>query len=407
MKFIFFKLIFHTLCLSGCLWQVSNITTQYLNYETITQLDIIQPVYISAPILTFCFYLDQFPKGKRSSKTHLIFNSVPDNNSIGKLTEIHHSSTHNPRGISYTTNYLNVTLSIKKFSVCYSIDIHEKYNRFKYEQIVQRNTNPRFYIFKMPKSFPFHKLSIITIYLSSRQDHFHGPTSAVLEVNRGIPRQGALASGNNIALTYSSYISKRLPPPYKTQCFDYRFLKFDSQKHCLQTCYLNNSLALKSPMPGFVMISADKIRHHNLSIVMSSQRTNLTLRRLHDQISATCDQKCSRSDCYEQELVAKLVKRDASYFPTLDFFVPDSPSIVSTYVPKLDFIQFTILGLSCIAFWLGFSPLTFILARQFFKSSSDHDNINATATTAECSKIIFHLKSHIDFIESRERIIFG
>src|SRR5690349_9177872 len=56
---------------------------------------------------------------------------------------------------------------------------------------------------------------------------------------------------------------------------------------------------------------------------------------------------------------------------------PDQPDIYISFQPSIEFIDYLTLIVSCVSFWLGFSPFSFLLSvkisKSIFKSSRNND----------------------------------
>lgn len=177
--------------------------------------------------------------------------------------------------------------------------------------------------------------------------------------------------GNYLALTHTTYISNRLPPPYRTNCLHYETANFRSQKHCWNECVLKKSLDGLDMIPcaaNFKLNSQTLEKYSNLNI---DYKMHYTPKRTHldstKKIMLGCEELCSRLNCFEQVFVTKVVGRSAMVKLAFDLYLPDSPDVITNYIAKIELIEYAIFVLSCFGFWLGFSPLMVLLDSKFFK----------------------------------------
>src|SRR5258708_486465 len=66
--------IYWLLSLCGCIWQIYEVTSQYLSYPTVTELTISRPKKLQPPALSLCLYYPYFLDKKQFHKYPLLNN---------------------------------------------------------------------------------------------------------------------------------------------------------------------------------------------------------------------------------------------------------------------------------------------------------------------------------------------
>lgn len=209
-------------CLAGCLWQVYDITDQYLDYGTVTQVEVLRQSRVTLPILTFCFRLSQIKEARHLTTAQDIFQVThPGEEAVSVRKFQQRDALHfvdhelNPND---TFKYFDVSRSIKKSSLCYSMRIKDEFNSFNYDYATKNTPYPHYTLLMIEESY-FRNANLITLSLASDQDSFFGATESSMELDRILrwPDAPEWGDRNYMAFTYMTYISQRMPPPYTTR----------------------------------------------------------------------------------------------------------------------------------------------------------------------------------------------
>lgn len=355
-----FKIFCWSLFIALC-WQVHFVIDQYLLYETITQLEIVRPVNVSAPVFSACFSLREIPKARQLLTAAEIFSVLPPSDAIGYLRLIHDQNAPTVKVLSTqrTSDFLNLKLTIKNSFAWCSNQVKSHYNNFNYDYIVRSTWLPRFYQFSMLQEI-FPSTEWLVLYLSSEKDFLSGATEANLEIDRLINFTTGEGMSNNIATTHQMYKSRRLPP-YPTRCLDYETIQGKSQKHCLSECLMNKSTDSLNAIPFSVEMTSDRFRNSPIVVANKQMYANKTYVNAQQAIDALCAQICHRPNCEEEIFVIKMSSSGKNFNLKFDVNASDAPIIVCNFIPVFSFLEFAILVLSCFGFWIGISPLSILL----------------------------------------------
>lgn len=217
-------------------------------------------------------------------------------------------------------------------------------------------------------------------------------------------RSMSTTSNRFVALSYSTYRTKLIRHPYQTDCFDYSKWNLQSKHHCYDDCVLKE-----------VHLTGLNRRPFNVLL------RNLTLHQLHwasqkekfhqfENIDELCANKCKKANCMVVHHVPHIVRSQPLPNIAFELFVSSDPEIVSESKPEISFIDFATFTLSCIGFWLGFSPLVFFSDLKFSEDSETTVNaIEAPNSLENLLQIEFarrdarfaQVMSRLDRIEKR------
>lgn len=198
-----------------------------------------------------------------------------------------------------------------------------------------------------------------------------------------------------IFLTYSAKVSKRLPPPYDTDCSDYRSMGMTSKESCFSSC-LNDFTQKEGLMIESNVISKEKYGESNYVIIPSYLRTlrvnssqltreMISSKKLSPMFDSfqkhwmSCNQTCRQSDCVTESLVPQLmllksVKQSPPHHLDIQVYPPNDQVITVSSKEKLSLLDFIVYMLSCLSFWFGFCPLNLASSGFLIKKSPGSGN---------------------------------
>ena len=332
----------------GCCIQVAMITEKYTEYPTSTRIQIKQEKTVFPPAVAMCFKVTRYPNHTIEQLFSLI---KPRKQAISSLRywnedETLYETATDPKDIS---SLIKVDKFVKLSFVCYSFK-RKIEDRIDYNDLTDNFERPMFYRIK------FHKLHNLDVkfnywYMFQNRSKFYGDSTAYAE---------SASTYTFITLSYRRYREKLLPPPYKSWCFNYsRERGVEDSGHCFQKCFLNETRRLNM-YPFDLMID----EHSDLKLTRFTpalfHRTEL--RNDVKEARRKCRNHCRFDDCQRNIYVPTIVSvsREEEKEFALDFYVSNAPTIKIFTVSSLSLISYVTYVLSCLSFWLSFSPVALV-----------------------------------------------
>lgn len=342
--------------LCGCIFQVYHISDVYFDYETVTQLTIKHPSRVIPPKVAICFDREKSEGLSTNLDSHI------QRIRINWPTIYGHSGWTNTSK-RYVTNYTTTKFFYKRDKRCFSVRLTKKVV-FQTGYITRTIQAPRFFSFYLLGDH-LRTARVILLYLKPYHLDFYGPFDSFAEVDRSFdPPSSTSGKGDNnfVTLTYSTFKSTLMAYPYKTNCINYSARGYESQDHCFDKCVLDRFVAKQHKRPFSVL-------SRNTSIPGLDYLKDRKEVEILKQVETSCSKLCKRPDC----VIANHVPRVMMMSPTegdrigFELYVSVDSNITTEFKPLLKFVDFATFVLSCIGFWLGFSPLVFISKFEFNK----------------------------------------
>lgn len=149
-------------------------------------------------------------------------------------------------------------------------------------------------------------------------------------MDRHLNNDSGTGENNAIAISYSSYISKRLPFLFRTICLNYSKIGFTSQKDCHNNCLINRTLSELNLVPHFAMVD---VPHDKVGTQRGIETTKNRKRFVNEalRIKTECKKKCSSPDCLEVVHSPRIAALGRADDLRIVLLVADSPDIVSVH----------------------------------------------------------------------------
>lgn len=338
------KLTIYLLVLFGLLWQVYYISRQYFAYNYVTRVVIEHPDELQLPATVVCFTI-QFESSLNQILTARIM--LEKTATVDEFVDNIILGTSQSRG--------NMHKHLLQQMVCYvlapNVTVAGTDRSFNQYWLYLALLNM--------KSIPQRKPMKGFLFLDKLRDHtFNYNSFQVFDI-------AADNSDNSYIYKYTHYERELLPPPYATNCCDYKTqTQFDSQQDCIDNCKIKKFIEQVNYLPDFTLIS----KPFDYPIFSPfGYAHNESLKGITDQIKRDCKQLCNMKDCYISTFVPYLSKRltvnSANGQKQLIFSiaVPNQPKFTCIYTPIMHLTDYAIYLISCVSFWLGFSPLFALL----------------------------------------------
>lgn len=205
-------------------------------------------------------------------------------------------------------------------------------------------------------------------------------------------------SNYQVHLSYSESTTKRLPPPYQTNCYDYHNehrmmttgMTIDSPKlilssaHCYEKCLAQHT-ATWNLVPDTTVILREKFLNSSMEIanIRVIEDDDYFVNRTKDpkrpplisqyvsiakkwpELKKDCRKECRRIDCYSSRMIPSLLYLEegkAGNHTTLESIkvllkLSDNPILEIETFPKHNFIDYFVYLCGGASFWLGFCPV--------------------------------------------------
>ncbi|KAI1286291.1 hypothetical protein HDE_11172 [Halotydeus destructor] len=349
---IYVYILIAGLCCSSQLFDVLN---EYFHYETVTRVALKRPFTTRPPSLVMCLTLVSLIPNYRAGNLTVkeMVDSTPKMEGI-----IDYCIIREPN--SYQLSFLNssqeceklfeLSKYIKQRYVCYSFDLEGSILDFKVNHVTNGLQSPRFYMIKLKSTFK--GADYFFMHISDHKLRDHGPSESFTEQFRDLNDSG-YGDHNYVSLTYKSFHSHKLPPPYDTNCRDYsRDPNFESSSDCFEHCVRTLIVEALEVLPFSIAIYDEP----EIQMITAKLLKNETISQTLDGAETLCVRKCPSANCISIDYTPVILSSAGQQDPILDLYITNEPETTVDYLPKQLMVDVTVYVLSCIGFWFGFSP---------------------------------------------------
>lgn len=334
-----------------CCLQIIYISQQYFEYDTLTQVVIYRPSQLKPPAIALCGVAASLTNTSKS--TFDIFSSTPTASDLITKVAIHDTSGYEFRRANKSK--LNPIRFYKNRYLCYEIKLHPT-------TVFSRRHLSNGYYFPIFYAVQFVALPLavhhIIFYMHSSERNFYGISDSYAMHDRKVNIATGTPEANRVALSYSHFTSIHLPPPYKTSCLDYSTVGYESQGHCFDSCIRNLVLG-RLPFTPTNILSFEE-HASRLLFLKTLAPFNATMSAEIKGFLDFCNQKCSSLDCFREDFVPRRLFAADNPNPEVLLYAPSDPTIISTFKPHIQLVDFITYLLSCVSFWLAWSPVEFL-----------------------------------------------
>ncbi|XP_074596962.1 uncharacterized protein LOC141852027 [Brevipalpus obovatus] len=159
-------------------------------------------------------------------------------------------------------------------------------------------------------------------------------------------------------IEYKVFEATLLPPPFSTNCKEYKPIGYKSQKHALEIC--RNKLSEKIFGCGFYSDVVDSKSPYKLAIGdYYIHYDDPKRRRIINEIYDNCSREFASPDCKQEYFVPRIQKvaRIDSNYTILYLSMPTEPDIINTCNAKMPLFEYLIYIGSIFGTWFGFNVL--------------------------------------------------
>lgn len=427
---IFWFIILLVSLLALC-WHSYDVTKLYFSYQTVTDITVEIPKYLTSKSLNLCFdyskiinrtKLSQLADRKNWSNVSyinehqekLIHEDLEDYVTIGDIFDLTPSFESKDFFIgcqyresgSYEkfTSNCNHVFALEKYlrlhHVCYRFQMRNHSSGFTFHEIKNHIIEKDlFFEISLNQSMLLNVTSLrASVYRST-----HIPESSNVFESR-FYRTSIMCSKcqhlhrlDYFFLTYYTIFNERLPPPYPTNCIDYpNVIGYVNRVRCITTCIREKVISQLGRVAFTSLVRETQAHLRNLSFITTKDLQDLEFRGKLERIEKECHQEsCPHADCREVIYVTQLLRTQVSSdIVKFRIQLPVKPSLTTVYWPKLTFTDYLTYLLNCLGIWMGFSFIDlkkcfFLLLKHHGNSWEHHVDIPKNVLSNSCRKEIF------------------
>lgn len=401
-----YSLPYWLLCVAGLLLQATQLTNDYLRYETASKIHVEFSEFIDPPLISVCTLVGEIIDVENAVKSKLKFDhvwqfhaDVFNNITLRQMFEM------TPTADDVLINCgarLPGRYVFQLFgrSMCYNIFRMKRY--FMQERIcymADLNTTDKYNFAQVSQAAMFSGAAYV---LGLNTTLFDRATFVWNIVHpAGVPHTSRYSAGDirrkvrdskdsentYFRYTYSEFVYKLLPLPYETACGTNQGL---SGFECRQQCMNKGLLERIGSLPTSWIIEEDSAIDLNQKLLTAQDlATNETKLNEYLTVESECNKKCPNPECeyslYHTELWS-LENREQAIIG-IRVMLPLFPTTSITYVPKYELNDFLLLLLSCMGTWLGISLFDFNPAKLCNSSKKCDCNDNLRRLSLKCQTL--------------------
>lgn len=170
-----------------------------------------------------------------------------------------------------------------------------------------------------------------------------------------------------VILEFEREIIQLLPPPYETNCQDYRLNGYQCREHCIAACKVERYLQIDG-WPGDIYAESNVSNHFSQIWLNSHSKFGHLEEGLNVRTLNSCSDKCVRQDdCERIQYDVRTVRikerdyddPDINKLFQIGILPPKEVQMVIKHVPKFAPIEFLIYVGGLANLYLGFSAISF------------------------------------------------
>lgn len=396
------KVIWFLACLAGNIYQITEISSDYLAYQIVTTINVNFPYSLQAPSMGVCFFenqiadLDVLESVNPSFREELNISSLTNEEIIDEIKRQGLAEKRKFQGIMFKGLDLKTRSQVTyNFTDLFSRCLLVKPDGAR--QVLGNCSslfNIVFFHFLYYNCYSFNLKTDLTLEFlrSNRAETIMGflyyfmftplavnVTSEALffyNTNNDYNRMGYFRYlflselGNLISLSYEEFSNSLLPSPYVTHCINYtsdvrmQEYQITDRGSCYEACLKYKSgkvIGPKTLLPG-IFVFEDRFENDTETEILDVFQlySNETLIDMKDSLSAECDKLCVSPACQETFRVPTLRSSIEYAFACCLTYLLQSPKIETTCEAKLSFVVFLTNIFSTFGFWVGLSLYSII-----------------------------------------------
>ena len=358
--YYFWSILFYSLCLSGLIWQVTQISINFFKFEVVKDINVITPDVMNLNdrsdenVIYICFH-----------NKDILNNKVYENYEIEYLKQ-------NPK-----TPFDSTGLRVKIATY------HPLEDRFKMTQKWERLGRVDSVIGEFIKGNKYCYMPQIRS-LQLRKNLFEGFT--IFQTALGnklssfderrlldtyISDMSERNSSELLQIKSYKYFIKELEWPYTDNCLEYQNSNFGDKNNAIASC--SERITGKTPEKGFVSHSrtAWREKYENSSLRISHVEYR---ERSFEKVDADCVERNFKEECLQRLYLTQIVNRKVTVSTgKSELIIAVLPDLDASYnvisKPKIDNIDYVTYILGAMGSWIGFSfiginPIPHLIKKQ-------------------------------------------
>lgn len=385
------KILLYVFCLTGFLYQCTQISVSYFKYAVQTKIQLIVPQEVKINDYTICVRYTDVITGNdfietpdfsiNFMKNHTlqqIFDSVPQPEELIDECVIHDADSFVVFNLNRSECYekFNVTRYIYREFVCYELHYKNDSEIFSHLQVSGSFIFAKIlYQITLNESTPLNNVRLLTA-----SAYFPGDwvQYASLEMANDISTRRSIDSTYNYYTTRNQMFEVTLlEPPYETNCFSYGN---SSNDMCIMDCLKRESMKKFNAIPSQVVM-IDSI-YEMLDVKQIDER-DVNVANIVDECEFT---ECMMIDCIQHFTSSHTEKDLKLQLDSSSFLLgmPLTPDSVVSGDPDIYLSEYVLYLMSLAGSWFGFSMIALdpyelwmrFKGRKIVPHSNDRDMVN-------------------------------
>ena len=373
-SYTFFNVIFHCLCMSGLIWQLTMISISYFSYDVVADIKIIMPENDNYErYLNFCYW---------------------------GATVINYSKYENLLKLYRKDMSLRDVKSYKHDFIVYNITLQEQFDVSASERIVDEKHNSTTFLYGdytcrqikstnhryLVKANQFNQnVSYIFLMVSRRLPK--------IDTNRFLGLTHEINVSSYVVLSPFSFYGHKLKSPYADRCIDFNAFNFTGYNEAISSC-IDKS-----------MVSQPRIVPEYEQRLMKYFRSKIDL-------FSICE-KYMRTECHSHTIFTQLVSRsqqkkkgnETVFVYHMSMRHAHQPSFRIASKAKIEDVDLITYILGALGSWIGFSFLGFNPVPFFLKTDDGAAEwVSKVGLTKDDIRMIKHKITCLEHEKERNRI---
>lgn len=387
--YYFWTLLFHLLCLSGLIWQVTQISVNLFQFDVSKDINIIMPEEVKDPdkIMYMCFDNNEVIDYQKYVKL------LREKSKKDSLFEKFYSE----KDLPGTKLDVMVELNIgERFDIAVNGNIFD----YDYEDEVEG------FLIGLKFCYQADRVDLII-----QKNWFENLTDLYISMGQRLPlfdyRRLKIVKNIKaplvIAIESFTYSTNKLKQPYTDKCFDYGTLNYNSRFDAITKCANMKTIADAGKTSGDIIIRKNESTNYGI----------FSYQNKYDEICAGMFEQfdCNQRVYFTQVPVPNEVAPPA-HRVSLVVLKDSDPSFVIESKPRINNIDYVTYVLGALGSWLGFTflilnPIPYIMKIGGSTIEPNEQNIDGDIgqNICECKQVSNLLKNRINHLEKEKNTI--
>ena len=325
-----FTILFHSLCLSGLIWQLTQVSITYFHYEVVSDIKFIMPEKDQfKKYLNFCFWASdtiRYDKYRKYLKKYGYENDSRIDQWGFKGDFIYKFLSMDEQLETVLDTEIEMDLMNERKAFLWTVLVCHQLNGKNDEIAVYTRTR-------------MNNVSYIWMSTSWYPDDYSW--------ERNVQIKHEVNTTSIINLAINSYYVHRLSSPFADECINFPKLHLKNKYHAMYNCTEKDG--------NKTMMSQSRM-------VTKGDEHLTTFKRGFKHVMGDCG-KYNRSECYSQTIFTQILSKntfrpkDENYYYFIAFQQSNQPSTIVRSNAKIGFVDLITYIFGALGTWIGFSFL--------------------------------------------------